>query len=381
MGGDEEQRRKPEEFLAEARRATRGQLKIYLGLAAGVGKTYRMMMEARSLKEKGVDVVVGAFEAHGRPETVRLVDGFERIPMVEREYRGVKLLEFDLAQALARRPRLILMDELAHTNAPGMKNAKRWNDVLELLEAGIDVNATVNVQHVESLNDVVFDVTGVRVQETVPDSLFQDVASEVVNVDLPVPDLLARLQSGNVYPMHRIRTAMGNFFQDDKLHALRELALRETAKDIAAQSKRSLEEMRPHDRILVCLPRGQDNAKRLIRTAARLAGKLNTEWVVVYVETSKYNIETRTVSQTQALENTLDMARTMGADTVRLEGKTYVDTVLEYARANRVGQIIVEQAPRNPFGRFGKPSVVRQLLEKSGVIDVHVVTFDETEER
>ncbi|MHB8632802.1 MAG: universal stress protein [Thermoplasmatota archaeon] len=374
----EEERRKPEEFLAEAKRASRGKLKIYLGLAAGVGKTYRMMTEAKELHKQGVDVVVGAFEAHGREGTMHLADGFESIPMLEREHRGVKLQEFDLAAALTRHPQLILMDELAHTNAPGLKNEKRWQDVLELLEAGVNVNATLNVQHVESLNDIVSQATGVRVQETVPDSVLQEVASEMVNVDIPVDELLKRLREGRVYPAHRIRAAMGNFFQEENLHALRELALRETAKDVAAQAKRSLEKMRPHDRLLVCLPKGQEHARKLVRIAARLAGRNNTEWAVAYVETPGYNVETRTVSETQALQDTLEFARTLGAEAVRLEGKAVAATLLEYAKKNRVGQIVVGRT-KGPLNRFLKGGTVRELLEESGPVDVHVVNLDEPE--
>jgi two-component system sensor histidine kinase KdpD len=372
----DEERRAPEEFLAEAKRASRGKLKVYLGMAAGVGKTYRMMQEARALKAQGVDVVVGAFESHGRADTAELVEGLERVPMLRREHRGIQLEEFDLAAALARKPQLILMDELAHTNAPGLANEKRWQDVLALLDAGIDVHSTVNVQHVESLNDIIERATGIRVQETVPDRLLAEVASEVVNVDIPVEELLGRLKAGKVYPQHRIQTAMRNFFQEDKLHALRELALRETAKDIASQAKRSLEQMRPHDRLLVCLPGDVENARKLVRIAARLAGKFNTEWAVAQVETPGNNVEKRTVGQTQALEDVLDLARTLGAEVVRLEGKNAVDPVLVHARAKRVGQIVVGRPRRKGLRGLMGGDELQGLLEKSGPIDIHIVNFD-----
>ena len=369
--------RDPRAFLDLANRETRGRLKIYLGLAPGVGKTYRMLHEARDAQASGLDVLIGVLETHGRAETERAADGLPRLPRVESEHKGVKLQELDVDGAIRRKPALLLVDELAHTNAPGSRNEKRWQDVRAILEAGIHVNATLNVQHVESLNDIVHEMTGVRVQETVPDRVLLS-ADEIVNVDLPVGDLVARLREGKVYPQDRVATALQNFFQPSKLAALRELALRETAKGVGAQAeKRDLERAspKPRERIMVCMSTNPPNSRRLLRKGARLAGQLNTDWVVVYVETPRDNVEKRAVHATQHLQDNLDLARGLGAQVERLEGEDVAAAILDYARAHRVGQIVIGQTRRPALQRLLRGDVVKRILEGAGSIDVHIVSF------
>src|SRR2546426_2823451 len=272
----------------EARRR-RGKLKVFFGAAAGVGKTYAMLEAAREQRADGVDVLIGYVETHGRAETDALLEGLEVLPARSVEYRGTALREFDLDGALGRHPALILVDELAHTNAPGSRHAKRWQDVMELLDAGIDVYTTMNVQHVESLNDVVAKVTGVVVRETVPDSVLEQ-ADEVELVDLSPDDLLERMREGKVYVPAQAEEAVRNFFRKGNLIALREMALRRTADRVDAQMRSY---MREHaigrtwpvaERLLVCVGPSPHSA-RLVRAAKRMADRLEAEWIVAYVET------------------------------------------------------------------------------------------------
>jgi two-component system, OmpR family, sensor histidine kinase KdpD len=276
----------------EEARQRRGRLKVFFGAAAGVGKTYAMLEAAREQRADSVDVVVGHVDTHGRVETEALLDGLEILPPRAADFRGTTLREFDLDGALARRPALILVDELAHTNAPGSRHAKRWQDVLELLDAGINVYTTVNVQHVESLNDVVAKITGVVVRETVPDSVLEQ-ADEVELIDLPPDDLLQRFKDGKVYMPEQAEEAVRNFFRKGNLIALRELALRSTAERVDAQMRvymreHAIRQVWPAaERLLVCIGPTTD-AARLVRSAKRMAEGLEAEWIAAYVETSAH---------------------------------------------------------------------------------------------
>ncbi|HEX7936613.1 MAG TPA: two-component system sensor histidine kinase KdbD, partial [Paraburkholderia sp.] len=283
----------PDELLdklqRDEERRQRGKLKIFFGASAGVGKTYAMLQAARRRHDEGADVVVGVVETHGRGETAALLEGLDAVPLAQIDYRGRKLGEFDLDAALARKPQLILVDELAHSNVQGARHLKRWQDVYELLDAGIDVYTTVNVQHLESLNDVVGQITGIRVWETVPDRVF-DRADEVTLVDLPAEELLDRMRDGKVYLPQQAERAVRNFFRKGNLIALRELALRRTADRVDAQMReyradRSIERIwQARERLLVCVGPGAE-APMLVRAAARLAASLKADWIAVYVET------------------------------------------------------------------------------------------------
>ena len=323
-------------------RSLRGKLKIFFGASAGVGKTYAMLQAARQLREQGLDVVVGLAETHGRKETAALLDGLEQLPRKEIPHRDRALWEFDLDAALARRPALILVDELAHSNAPGCRHPKRWQDVEELLDAGIDVFSTVNVQHLESLNDVVGGITGIRVWETVPDRVFDDLADEVVLVDLPPDDLLQRLKEGKVYLPDQAERAIENFFRKGNLIALRELALRRTADQVDDEMQSYRQQVggsarSSRDALLVCVG-PHAGADTLVRTASRLAGKLDCEWHALYVETPA--LQRLSGTRRQAILDILKLAQELGAHTATLAAADAPQAVVEYARQHGLNQLV-----------------------------------------
>src|SRR5512135_1315913 len=373
----------PDALLArvqrEEARARRGKLKVYFGATAGVGKTYRMLEEARALNAKGVDVVVGYVEPHGRAETETLLEGLERLPYLLVRYRGALLRDFDLDAALARKPALLLVDELAHTNPaegePRPRHGKRWQDVEELLAAGIDVFTTVNVQHIESLNDVVAGITGVRMQETVPDRVFEG-ADEVELIDLPPDELLERLHAGKIYLPEQIRHAIDNFFRKGNLIALRELALRTTADrvDAAMREYREGEAIRAiwaaGERLLVAI--GPDEqGERLIRAGKRMATALHADWIVVYVETpGLLRLKEAERDRRIAL---LRLAESLGAETVTLGGSSVGEELANYAQARNVTRIVIGRPRRALWRRLFRPSTYGELLAKTEGIDLMVV--------
>jgi two-component system sensor histidine kinase KdpD len=327
----------------EELRAARGKLKIFFGASAGVGKTYAMLSAARQLAPQGTDVVIGVVETHGRRETEALLDGLERLPLKEVPYRDKVLKEFDIDGALARKPALILMDELAHSNVPGSRHPKRWQDVEELLSSGIDVYSTINVQHLETLNDVVGGITGIRVWETVPDHVF-DAADEVVLVDLPPDELLQRLKEGKVYLPHQAERAIQNFFRKGNLIALRELSLRRTADRVDSQmiayrrDKSVTRTWQTRESLLACIGPG-DGSERIVRSAARIAARLDVPWHVIYIETP----ELRHLSERRRLHilKSLKLAQETGAETASLSGSDAVETVIDYARDHNLAKVVV----------------------------------------
>jgi two-component system sensor histidine kinase KdpD len=374
-----ESRPDPDELLERIQereaRARRGRLKIVFGAAPGVGKTYAMLEAAQARKREGVDVVVGWVETHGRKETEALLEGLELLPPRLLSYRGKELREFDLDAALERHPPLILVDELAHTNAPGSRHAKRWRDVQELLAAGIDVITTLNVQHIESLNDVVAQITGVTVSERVPDSVFEG-ADEVEIVDLPADDLIQRLREGKVYFPGLAEQALGHFFRPGNLIALRELALRKTADRVDVQMQDYRKEHRvggiwpAAERVMVCLgpsPYGQ----HLVRSARLLASRLKAEWIALYVETPAHRH--LAPSDREQLERTLRLAEQLGGQVVSLSGPNAAEEILAFARARNVTKIVLGKPPRSLWPRIWRPSFVEELIRSSGGIDVHII--------
>ncbi|PYN39744.1 MAG: two-component system sensor histidine kinase KdbD, partial [Candidatus Rokuibacteriota bacterium] len=361
----------------EARRR-RGKLKVFFGAAAGVGKTYAMLEAAREQRADGVDVLIGYVETHGRAETEALLEGLEILPRRSVEYRGTTLPEFDLDGALARRPSLILVDELAHTNAPGSRHAKRWQDVLELLDAGIDVYTTMNVQHVESLNDVVAKITGVVVRETVPDSVLEQ-ADEVELIDLPPDDLLERFKDGKVYVPDQAQEAVRNFFRKGNLIALRELALRRTAERVDAQMRVYMHEHAigkawpTAERLLVCVSPGPESA-RLVRAAKRMADQLDAPWVAAYVETPA---QLRLPAEVRdRVTQTLRLAEQLGAETVRLPGEKMSEAILAFAHDRNVTKIVVGKPRRRLWTRILIGSIVDALVQGSGDIDIFVISAE-----
>ncbi|HTX90477.1 MAG TPA: sensor histidine kinase KdpD [Anaerolineales bacterium] len=363
---------------AEEEQDKRGQLKVFLGYAAGVGKTYAMLEAAHQRKAEGVDVVIGYVETHKRAETEALVGGLEIVPRLQLTYRNVQLPEMDIDAVLKRRPRLVLVDELAHSNAPGSRHAKRYQDVLELLEAGFDVYTTLNIQHIESLNDVVAQITGMTVRETIPDSVIDEV-NDLELVDLPPDELIKRLADGKVYVPDQAQRAIEQFFRKGNLTALRELAMRRAAERVDDQMRaymrtRAIPGPWPaSERLLVCISPGA-LGERLIRTARRLADELNAEWFAIYVETPD---EAR-ISQEQRdqVARSLRLAEELGARTVSRPGQSVPETVLEYARRHNVTKIIAGKPVRSRWIEVLRGSVVDRLIRTSGNIDVYVISSE-----
>jgi two-component system sensor histidine kinase KdpD len=375
--------RRPEDFLELVERARRGRLKVYVGSAAGVGKTYRMLEEAHALQKRGVDVVVGMAETHGRTETAALIEGLEVVPRRRIEYRGVTIEEMDLDGVLDRKPQVALVDEVAHTNAPGSRNAKRYKDVAEILGAGINVICAFNIQHLESLNDLIQRVTGVKVRETVPDTFLRQ-ADQVVNVDLAVEDLLERLRTGKVYPVDKIPWALDHFFTSEKLSGLRELALREVAESVdRSQTARPGAEGGTGaggDRVMVALSSRPPRGASLLRRGSRMAGRLNTDWYAVYVETPREDpLHIDAESQRHLLDN-VEKARELGAEVVRLRARDPVKALLDFARTHGVGHLVIGRSHKPWWLQLLGGSLIPKLVEKAEDLDVHIVSLEAHEE-
>ena len=375
-----DQRPDPDALLAcvqkEELQKQRGKLKIFLGYIAGVGKTYEMLKAAHLRKDEGIDVRIGYIEHHGRRETEELMEGLPSIPIRSIEYHGVKLPEMDLDAILAAHPQLVLVDELAHTNVPGSRHPKRYQDVEELLAEGIDVYSTLNVQHIESLNDVVARITGVIMQEKVPDRVI-DEASEIEVVDLAPPELLQRLREGKVYVPDMAARAIEQFFNEGNIYALRELALRRAAERVDNQM---LEYMKTRsipgpwpvgEYLLVCIGPGP-LAERLIRTARRQADRINARWCALYVETPAHHRLSQKAKE--QVDRSLQLAEKLGATTASVFGLNVANTALEYARQHNVTRIIIGKTLRPRWQEYVFGSVVDQLIHNSGPIDVYVIS-------
>jgi two-component system sensor histidine kinase KdpD len=363
----------------EAALEKRGKLKIFFGASPGVGKTYAMLEAARAKKAEGLDVVVGLLETHGRKETAALLEGLEVIPPQELEYRGTALKEFDIDTALKRKPGILLVDELAHTNAPGARHLKRWQDVQELLDLGVNVYSTLNVQHLESLNGIVAQITGVTVRETLPDKVLEE-ADEVELIDLPPDDLLKRLQEGKVYAPEAAQRAGQNFFRKGNLTALREMALRTTADRVNDQVQDYRKTMAitqtwaNTDRLLVCVSPSPSSAN-LVRAAHRMAKSLRADWIALYVEVPSRSGEEARANAIQHLR----LAEQLGAETATLTGADFAEEVMDYAKERNVTKIFIGKPPRYSWRSFLSPSPVDRLLRASGDIDVYA-TRGETQD-
>jgi two-component system sensor histidine kinase KdpD len=379
------QRTRADDFLELVERGKRGRLKLYIGFAAGVGKTYRMLQEAHALKQRGVDIVIGFVETHGRAETHALIEGLEVVPRRQIEYRGVTVEEMSLNNILKRKPAVAIVDELAHTNVPGSRNRKRYQDVVELLDAGINVIGAFNVQHLESLKDVVERVTGVAIRETVPDSFLKQ-ADQVVNLDLSVEDLQERLRAGKIYGADKVGWALEHFFKDDNLAHLRELALREVAESVERSSARrppaadavaSADRAAPGLRVMVCLSSASPRGSILVRKGSRLAGRLSTDWFVVFVETpAEAPDRIDSAAQRHLMDNT-DLARELGAEVVRLRSPDPVHAILEFARSHSVGHVVVGRSYQSSWKQWLGRTLPLQLVREGSGLDVHVVSTEE----
>jgi two-component system sensor histidine kinase KdpD len=376
---DIDQRPDPSRLLAAAERegqaAARGKLKIFFGYAAGVGKTYAMLQAAHRERAEGIDVVVGYVEPHGRAETEALLVGLETLPTLSIPYRDMMLREFDLDAALKRRPNLILVDELAHTNAEGLRHAKRWQDVAELLDAGINVYTTLNVQHIESLNDVIAQITGVVVRETLPDSVLER-ADDIELIDLTPEELIERLKEGKVYVSQQAERALQHFFQKANLTALREISLRQVAQRLSKDVEAARQQKAPHvpwatqERLLVCVSPSPTSA-RLIRTSKRMATAFGAEWMAVAVEPSR--LSAAPSSDRQRVTHHLQLAERLGAETHALVGDDIAQTLLEFAIDRNVTKIVIGKSRLPRWRRLLFGTVVDAVVDRSGDIDVYIV--------
>jgi two-component system sensor histidine kinase KdpD len=369
-----------EQMLAKIQTSQRARLRVYIGAAPGVGKTYSMIEDAHAFRRQGVDVVVGFVETHGRADTEARIVDLEVIPRRKQEYRGVMLEEMDLDAILRRKPTLCVVDELAHTNAPGSRHEKRHQDVLELLDTGIGVMTAVNIQHLETLNDAVSRVTGVRVRETVPDTLL-DRADEVVNVDVTVEELHSRLRQGKVYKPEKVEQALTNFFRETNISTLRELALRAVADEIGekAASRRQREGLEPAlipERIMVCMSSSAD-APRVLRAGARIAGRLGARWYAVYVETPREAPGHIKAADRDALQRNSELAEGLGATIVRVTADRPADGLIAFAKREGITHVIFGQSARTRWEILLKGSTLNRFLEEVRDAAIQVVPLGE----
>jgi two-component system, OmpR family, sensor histidine kinase KdpD len=373
------------DFLALVRQRERGKLKVYIGSAAGTGKTYRMLQEAHDLRRRGMDVVVGFVETHGRDETAAQIGDLEVVPRKRIEYRGVTLEEMDVDAVIARHPQVALVDELAHTNVPGARNGKRWQDVLLLLDEGVNVITAVNVQHIESLNDVLERELGVTIRETVPDWVVGQ-ADQVVNLDISAEDLRQRLREGKIYRADKIQTALANFFTDENLTTLRELALRETASSVDRSREEIVRRMesggtpsarRTVDRVMVCLSSDPPLSRALLRKGSRIAGRLNSDWFCVYVQTPDERPDRIDSTLQRHLVDNIQLAQSLGAEVVKLDGPDVAPALVRFAAERGVTLAVVGATRRSRWYRLRRGSIVDRLMEPRAGLDVLVVSAED----
>ncbi|MGH9440847.1 MAG: histidine kinase [Thermoanaerobaculia bacterium] len=370
-----DRRTSPEDFLRLIEKSRRGRLKIYIGHAAGVGKTYQMLEDAQLLRKRGVDVVVGIVETHGRVETAEKLEGLEVVPPRRILYKGKDLEEMDLPGVLERKPEIVLVDELAHSNAPGVEHEKRFQDVEELLSAGISVLTTVNIQHVESLVGVVARATGVEVRERVPDRLLRQ-ADAIVNVDLPSEDLIQRLKEGKIYPAERVTPALENFFREENLASLRELAMRSIADRLEA-GRRTRDvggEAEPvGTKVLVAMSSNAETTRLLLRKASALAGRMNTNWFAVYVRTPKERPQRLSARDHRLLSENVTLAMELGAKVVWLSARSIADELLRFASRNNVTVAMFGKSRRRRWKRIFARSPIDFFARAGTGIDVYEV--------
>jgi two-component system sensor histidine kinase KdpD len=371
------------DFLALVQQRPRGRLKVYIGSAAGVGKSYRMLQEAHDLRRRGVDVVIGFVETHGRSATAELIRDLEVVARRRFEYRGVSLEDMDIDAIVTRRPNVAIVDELAHTNVPGSRNDKRWKDVTLLLDEGINVISAMNVQHLESLNDVLASALGITVRETVPDWLLAS-ADQVVNIDVSAEDLRERLREGKIYAPEKVQDALRNFFTPENLTTLRELALREVASSVdrsreeivRRESGAPLQAHGTVERVAVALSKRTAHSSTLLRKASRIAGRLNSDWFCVWVQTPDQRADAIDAATQRAIVQSLQLAESLGAEVVKVEADDVVHGLLNFARSHDVTLLIVGQPQRHSVLPWRR-SVADLLVHNDAGVDVLVVPAEE----
>jgi two-component system sensor histidine kinase KdpD len=363
-------------FLDLIKKSKRGKFKVYIGMSAGVGKTYRMLQEAHSLLRNGVDIKIGFVETHRRTDTHALLEGLPLIPHRTVFYRGKELEEMDLQAILNLHPEVVIVDELAHSNIQGSKNEKRWQDVIDILDAGINVISAVNIQHLESLNHDVFRITGIEVKETVPDSLLQQ-ADEVVNIDLTAAELITRLKEGKIYDRTKIETALTNFFKSDKILQLRELAL----KEVASQVERKVELEVPRnttfraERFVVCISSNHEIAKKILRKTARLASYYQGKWYVLYVQTSGEDTDKIGLTTQRHLINNFKLATELGAEVIRVKSDEVAQTIFDTAQKHNITTVCIGKPHGNFWKNLTGNSLFFRLLRKVSDTDIDLVVI------
>jgi len=376
-----EKRLTPEEALDICKQQGRGTLKIFLGYAPGVGKTYAMLNEGNRRFKRGQDIVVGYVENHGRQDTDDQVADLQVLPRRKIEYNGVELEELDVEAVIKRHPEFVLVDELAHNNVPGAKNKKRYEDVLEILKQGINVISTLNIQHLESLNDVVFQITGIKVNETIPDVILQK-ADEVVVVDIPPDSLQNRLRRGNIYKMEKVPQALKNFFRKGNLNALREIVLRQAAEEVdeTLDSYMKKEGIKDNwhtvERIMVCIS-SSPNAKKLIRRGARIANRYKCEWYAVTVKSTRPLYNSRSEADRKLLESHIQLAKQLGAETVELTGRSVSETLAAFANQKHITQIMLGQTTRTKVETLYRGSTINKLIKLVSNVEIHLIPINQ----
>jgi len=376
---DEFKRLTPEEALELVKKQQKGHLKIFLGYAPGVGKTFTMLNEGNRRLKRGQDVVIGFVETHGRKETEAQIGELEIIPRKKVQYNGIIMEEMDTEAIIKRKPQIVLVDELAHTNAPGSKHKKRYEDVEELLNHGINVITTLNIQHLESLNDIIQQITGVAIRETIPDSIL-DSADEIVAVDLTPDALQNRLKRGDIYKLDKVDQCLGNFFRKGNLNALRELMLRQTAEEVDEQLEQYMKEhgitdnWETNERILVCIT-PNPLSKKLIRRGARRAKRFKCDWIVAYVNCTNIFAPKLTDKDKETLESHFKLAKQLGAEVVNLEGKSVSDEILKFATKKFITQIILGHSYRSRIQTLLRGSTVLKIIKKAKDIEIHVIPY------
>lgn len=375
MTEQENKEQRVQQFLALNQKSNRGRLKIYIGMSAGVGKSYRMLQEAHSLLRNGVNIRVGFIETHGRKETEALIEGLPVIPRREVFYKGKKLDELDVQAILLLHPEVVIVDELAHSNIPGSKNEKRWQDVLDILDAGIDVITAINIQHIESINEDVKEITGIEVKERIPDKMLQ-LADEVVNIDLTADELITRLKEGKIYDHSKVQQALQNFFQPDKILQLRELALKEVAGQVERKVDYQITAKQTafrHDRFLACISSNYEIAQKIIRKTARLASYYNSQWYVLYVQTAREAMDKIPLAEQRHLINNFKNATELGAEVLRVKSENVAKTIIETAREKNITTICIGKPHLNLLQIILSTGVFNQLLKTLSKNNVDII--------
>jgi two-component system sensor histidine kinase KdpD len=361
-------------FLDLIQKSRRGKFKVYIGMSAGVGKTFRMLQEAHTLLRNGIDVKIGYVETHNRKETQDLIEGLPIIPRRTLFYKGKQLDEMDLQAIINLRPEVVIVDELAHTNIEGSKNEKRWQDVLEILEAGINVISAVNIQHIESLNESVKQISNVDVKERIPDNVLR-LADEVVNIDLTADELIARLKEGKIYSADKIQTALGNFFKSDQILQLRELALREVASQVVRKVENEVPRYHAlrHEKLLACISSNEETAKIVIRKTARLASYYNSDWFVLYVETPKESPDKIALDKQRHLINNFKLATQLGAEVIKMENKNITDGILKIVGQKQITTVCIGKPHFNLLKVILSTTIFRRLLKNLSLSNIDLV--------